>query len=149
MQASPVGAQLRDQAGAPLDRAGRVQVAPDLSVPGRAEIFVAGDLAALTDANGRAVPGIATAAKQMGAHVGYNIRARLAGRPTQPFRYRNYGNLATIGRQSAVVDSLGLKLSGILAWWFWLLGARILPDRLSQSAGGDHRLGLGLRHLLA
>ncbi len=121
VQASPIGTQLREQAGAPLDRAGRVQVAPDLSVPGRPEIFVAGDLATLTDANRHTVPGIATAAKQMGAHVGRSIRARLAGRPTQPFRYRDYGNLATIGRQAAVVDSLGLKLSGVLAWWFWLL----------------------------
>lgn len=121
VQASPIGAQLGDQAGAALDRAGRVQVAPDLSVPGRPEIFVAGDLAALTDADGCAVPGIATAAKQMGTHAARCIRARLAGRPTQAFRYRDYGNLATIGRQAAVVDSLGLKLSGVLAWWFWLL----------------------------
>lgn len=121
VQASPLGAQLRDQAGVPLDRAGRVQVLPDLSVPGRPEIFIAGDLAALTDVAGRVVPGVAPAAKQMGAHVGGNIRARIAGRPTAPFRYRDYGNLATIGRQAAVVDSLGLKLSGPLAWWFWLL----------------------------
>jgi len=121
VQASPLGAALRDQASAPLDRAGRVQVLPDLSVPGRPEIFVAGDLAVLTDVAGRVVPGVAPAAKQMGGHAGRNVRARLAGRATAPFRYRDYGNLATIGRQAAVVDSLGLKLSGPVAWWFWLL----------------------------
>jgi NADH dehydrogenase len=121
VQASPLGAALRDQAGAELDRAGRVRVLPDLSVPGRPEIRVAGDLAVLTDAAGRPVPGVAPAAKQMGAHAARNIRERLAGRPTLPFRYRDYGNLATIGRQAAVVDSLGLKLSGAPAWWFWLL----------------------------
>ncbi len=121
VQASPLGAQLRDQAGVPLDRAGRVQVLPDLSVPGWPGIFVAGDLAVLTDVAGRAVPGVAPAAKQMGAHVGRNIGAQLRGRPTAPFRYRDYGNLATIGRQAAVVDSLGLTLSGPVAWWFWLL----------------------------
>ena len=121
VQASALGAQLRDQAGAPLDRAGRVQVLPDLSVPGRPEIFVAGDLALLADPAGRVVPGVAPAAKQMGAHVGRNIRAVVAGRATTPFRYRNYGNLATIGRQAAVVDSLGLRMWGSAAWWFWLL----------------------------
>lgn len=121
VQASPIGLQLRDQAAAPLDRAGRVQVLPDLSVPGHPEIFVTGDLAALTDTAGRAVPGVAAAAKQMGAHAARNVSARLAGEQTQPFRYRDWGNLATIGRQAAVVDSLGLKMWGPLAWWFWLL----------------------------
>ncbi|MEO7385344.1 MAG: NAD(P)/FAD-dependent oxidoreductase [Gammaproteobacteria bacterium] len=121
VQASALGAQLRDQAGAPLDRAGRVQVLPDLSVPGRPEIFVAGDLAALTDVAGRVVPGVAPAAKQMGTHASRNVLARIQGHPTAPFRYRDYGNLATIGRQAAVVDSLGLRMSGPIAWWFWLL----------------------------
>ncbi len=121
VQASPLGTRLRDQAGVQLDRAGRVRVAPDLSVPGHPEIWVAGDLAGLADKHGGPVPGVATAAKQMGNHVGRNIRERLAGRATRPFRYRDYGNLATIGRQAAVVDSLGLKLWGAPAWWFWLL----------------------------
>lgn len=121
VQASPLGAALAAQAGAELDRAGRVRVLPDLSVPGHPGILVAGDLAALSDPAGKPVPGVAPAAKQMGAHAGRNIAARLAGRPTAPFRYRDYGNLATIGRQAAVVDSLGLKLSGAPAWWFWLL----------------------------
>ena len=115
--ASPLGALL----GAPLDRAGRVQVRPDLTLDGHAEVFVAGDLAALTQPDGRPVPGIAPAAKQMGNHVAAVIRARLAGRPgSTPFVYRDYGNLATIGRMAAVVELRGLKLSGLPAWWFWL-----------------------------
>ncbi|MCM2336570.1 MAG: NAD(P)/FAD-dependent oxidoreductase [Pseudomonas sp.] len=113
--ASPLGALL----DAPRDRAGRVQVAPDLSVPGHPAIFVAGDLASVQQ-DGRAVPGVAPAAKQMGAHVARAIRARLAGREAPAFRYRDFGNLATIGRMAAVVDLHGVKLSGLLAWWFWL-----------------------------
>jgi NADH dehydrogenase len=115
--ASPLGRLL----GAPLDRAGRVQVAPDLSVPGHPEVFVAGDLAALTQADGKPVPGVAPAAKQMGAHVARVIADRLAGRAAgAPFAYQDYGNLATIGRMAAVVDLRGFKFSGLLAWWFWL-----------------------------
>jgi len=115
--ASPLGRLL----GAPLDRAGRVQVAPDLSVPGHPEVFVAGDLAALSQADGKPVPGVAPAAKQMGAHVARTILDRLAGRTTSPpFVYQDYGNLATIGRMAAVVDLRGFKFSGLLAWWFWL-----------------------------
>ena len=103
----------------PLDRAGRVVVEPDLSVPGHPEIFVAGDLAAIVQ-DGKPVPGVAPAAKQMGAHVARAIRARLAGQPAPSFRYRDYGNLATIGRMAAVVDFGRLKFSGLFAWWFWL-----------------------------
>jgi NADH:ubiquinone reductase (H+-translocating) len=116
--ASPLGAML----GAPQDRAGRVQVRPDLTVPGHDKVFVAGDLATLTQANGKPVPGVAPAAKQMGAHVAALIRARLAGRQdATPFVYRDWGNMATIGRMAAVVDMPGgLKFSGAIAWWFWL-----------------------------
>ena len=119
--ASPLGRLL----GAPLDRAGRVQVQPDLRLPGHDEVFVAGDLAALMQADGRPVPGVAPAAKQMGAHVARLIGAQLAGRVEHtPFAYKDWGNLATIGRMAAVVDlppGLGkLKFSGLLAWWFWL-----------------------------
>jgi NADH dehydrogenase len=96
-----------------------VQVEPDLSVPGHPEIFVAGDLASVQQ-DGRPVPGVAPAAKQMGAHVAATIRARLGGRPVPPFRYRDFGNLATIGRMAAVVHFGKLRLSGLLAWWFWL-----------------------------
>jgi NADH dehydrogenase len=113
--ASPLARSL----GTPLDRAGRVPVLPDLTVPGHPEIFVAGDLATVTQ-HGQSVPGVAPAAKQMGRYVGQTIRARLAAQPTRPFRYRDYGNLATIGRMAAVVDLHGLRFSGLLAWWFWL-----------------------------
>ena len=114
--ASPLGAML----GVPLDRAGRVQVQADLSVPGHPDIFVAGDLAAIAQADGTPVPGVAPAAKQMGTRVARNIRARLAGGATSAFAYRDYGNLATIGRMAAVVDFGRLQFSGLLAWWFWL-----------------------------
>ncbi len=103
----------------PLDRAGRVIVQPDLSVPGHPEIFVAGDLASV-QYKGVPVPGVAPAAKQMGRHVAQAIRARLQGRTPPPFRYRDFGNLATIGRMAAVVDLHGFRFSGLLAWWFWL-----------------------------
>ena len=115
--ASPLGAQL----GVELDRAGRVRVQTDLSVPGHPEIFVIGDLASVTQDNGKTVPGIAPAAKQMGAYAAAAIRLRLSGREAKPFRYRDYGNLATIGRLAAVVDLGRLKLTGIVAWWFWLV----------------------------
>jgi len=105
----------------PLDRAGRIQVEPDLTVPGHPEIFAGGDLVALMQANGRPVPGVAPAAKQMGTYVAQVIRARLAGKPAPaPFRYNDQGNLATIGRMAAIVHVGKLQLSGLLAWWFWL-----------------------------
>jgi len=112
VRSSPLGAEL----GAPLDRAGRVKVEPDLSVPGHAEIFVVGDLAAV-----EGVPGIAPAAKQMGWHAGRNVRRRIAGRPTASFKYRDYGQLATIGRNAAVVMIGRLHLSGFPAWLVWLV----------------------------
>jgi NADH dehydrogenase len=113
--ASRLGAQL----GAQIDRAGRVKVEADLSVPGYPEVFVVGDLAAVTQ-DGKPVPGVAPAAKQMGAHAALMIRERIAGRTSRPFRYRDYGNLATIGRMAAVVDLGRLRFSGTLAWLFWL-----------------------------
>lgn len=114
--ASPLGAFL----DADRDRAGRVRVSPDLSVPAHPDIFIAGDLASVQQANGAPVPGVAPAAKQMGAHVARVIRSRLNGQPSAPFVYRDFGNLATIGRKAAVVDFGPLKFSGLLAWWFWL-----------------------------
>ncbi|MCB4820984.1 NAD(P)/FAD-dependent oxidoreductase [Roseicella aerolata] len=117
--ASPTGGWI----GAERDRAGRVKVAPDLSVPGHPEIFVVGDLAAVTDAKGRPVPGNAPAAKQMGRHVGRLLAARAAGsaapEETVPFTYRHHGDLATIGRRSAVVALDGIRLTGLIGWWFW------------------------------
>jgi NADH dehydrogenase len=114
--ASPLGKQL----GAELDRAGRVLVQPDLSLAKHPEVFVAGDLASITS-DGKPVPGVAPAAKQMGALVAKNILTRIAGRATTPFDYRDYGALATIGRHSAVAQLPQFRFSGIFAWWFWLL----------------------------
>ena len=114
------------------DRAGRVKVGPDLSLPGHAEIFAIGDTA-LSDAwNGQPVPGLAPAAKQGGAYVARVLRARVLGRrPPRPFRYHHLGSMATIGRSAAVADFGRLRLSGPLAWWLWglvhiffLVGAR-------------------------
>jgi len=115
VEASPLGRRL----GVDLDRSGRVRVCPDLSIQGHPEVFVAGDLAHVSVGSG-AVPGVAPAAKQMGAHVARSLRARLRGAPTRPFQYRNYGQLATIGRRAAVVQLGPLRLTGIIAWWFWL-----------------------------
>jgi NADH dehydrogenase len=110
--ASPLGASL----GVPLDRAGRVSVAPDLSVPGHPEIYVAGDLAAV-----EGVPGIAPAAKQMGKLAALNIINSIKRRSGVPFRYRDYGQLATIGRNAAVAVLGKVKLSGFPAWLVWLV----------------------------
>jgi len=116
--ASPLGQQL----DTPLDRAGRVQVTPELAVPGHPQVFVVGDLASVTQADGRPVPGIAPAAKQMGRYAADAILARLRGRTAPaPFRYRDDGTLATIGRLSAVAQFGKVKLSGMLAWWVWLI----------------------------
>ncbi|WP_130617485.1 NAD(P)/FAD-dependent oxidoreductase [Dyella amyloliquefaciens] len=115
--ASSLGRRL----GAPLDRAGRVLVEPDLSVPGHPEVFVIGDLASVTQPNGKPVPGVAPAAKQMGRYVAATLKARWQGKPVQPFRYRDDGSLATIGRMAAVAQFGRLKLSGLLAWWVWLI----------------------------
>ncbi len=115
--ASSLGKQL----GAPMDRAGRVKVQADLSMESHPEIFVVGDLASVPQANGQPVPGTAPAAKQMGAHAAAMIRARLSNKATTNFHYRDYGNLATIGRMAAVVDLGKLKFSGFFAWWFWLV----------------------------
>jgi NADH dehydrogenase len=115
VQGSPLARTL----GVPLDRAGRVKVEPDLTVPGRPEVFVIGDLAAV-EQDGRAVPGVAPAAMQMGRHAGENVLRALRGEPLRPFRYRDKGSLATIGRSRAVAVFGALKLSGFVAWAAWL-----------------------------
>jgi NADH dehydrogenase len=114
--ASPLGRDLY----AKVDRSGRVPVEPDLSVPGLREVFVIGDLAATTT-NGKAVPGVVPAAMQMGALAARNIRRDLEQRERVPFQYRNKGDLATIGRYRAIADFGRLRVTGGLAWWFWLL----------------------------
>jgi NADH dehydrogenase len=106
--------------GAEADRAGRVKVNPDLSLPGHPDIFVIGDTAAVSDRSGQPVPGIAPAAKQMGHYVGRLIAARIAGRPVgAPFHYMHLGELATIGRRAAVVKLGRLRLRGFIGWLFW------------------------------
>jgi NADH dehydrogenase len=113
--ASPVGATL----GVPLGQGGRVIVEPDLSLPGHPEIQVIGDLALLPE-HQPPVPGVAPAAKQMGRHAARNILAALRGKPTRPFRYRDYGQLATIGRSKAVAMIGRFRFWGWLAWVTWL-----------------------------
>ncbi|WP_372501549.1 NAD(P)/FAD-dependent oxidoreductase [Tistrella mobilis] len=114
--ASPAGSWIE----APRDRAGRIEVGPDLSVPGHPDIFAIGDTAAVTGPEGRPVPGIAPAAKQMGDYVARVIRARVTGTAVPgPFAYRHEGDLATVGRRSAVVKRGGLKLTGFTGWAFW------------------------------
>jgi NADH dehydrogenase len=113
--ASPLGRTV----GAPLDRAGRVQVTSELTVPGRPEVFVAGDLAAF-EQNGRPVPGVAPAAMQMGRHAARNVARLARGEAPQPFRYVDKGSLATIGRKAAVADFGRLRLSGLPAWLAWM-----------------------------
>ena len=112
---SPLGKHL----GAPLDRAGRVIVEPDLSVPGHPEVFVVGDLAAMTT-NGKPVPGVAPAGIQSGRRAAKNILRQIRREPTRPFRYLNKGDVATIGRFRGIALIAGLHLSGAIAWWTWL-----------------------------
>lgn len=117
--AAPIGKQL----GAEVDRAGRVKVASDLSIPGHPEVFAIGDIVTLTDAKGVLVPGVAQGAMQMGKHVAKTIEAELRegkGALREPFAYFDKGNMATIGRSSAVADIRGRHLSGFAAWIAWL-----------------------------
>jgi NADH dehydrogenase len=113
--ASPLARSL----GVPLDRVGRVTPEPTLAVPGQPRIFVAGDICALTQ-DGVPLPGVAQVAMQQGRHAAANTLRAIAGQPLTPFRYINYGNMATIGRGFAVADIGGVKTSGYLAWLFWL-----------------------------
>jgi NADH:ubiquinone reductase (H+-translocating) len=115
--ASPLARSL----GAPLDRAGRVIVNADLTLPGSPEVFVIGDLAACVDATGRTLPGLAPVAIQQGEHAARNLLRRLRGTSMEPFRYRDRGTMATIGRAAAVVDLGRLCLSGGFAWLLWCL----------------------------
>lgn len=116
VRASPAGAWL----DARTDRAGRVEVGPDLSVPGHPEIFVIGDTAMVKDQDGKPVPGIAPAAKQQGRHVAATIKRRLAGdKAPRPFAYSHAGSLATVGKRVAIIDFGRIKLKGWLAWWLW------------------------------
>jgi NADH dehydrogenase len=114
--ASPLGKKL----GAPIDRAGRVLVNPDLSIPSHPEVFVIGDLASLKDEGGKIIPGVAPVAMQEGRAVAGNIKRELHGEPRRNFHYVNKGNLATIGRAAAVAEFGKVHISGFLAWLSWL-----------------------------
>jgi len=115
VRASPAAEWL----GAPADRAERLQVEPDLTVPGHPDIFAIGDTVTIAAWNGQPVPGIAPAAKQQGRYVAQTIRTRLAGGKTAPFRYKHAGSLAQIGKRLAVIDFGRIKLRGAVAWWIW------------------------------
>jgi NADH dehydrogenase len=115
--ASPLGKLL----GAETDKAGRVKVAPDLSLPGHPEIFVLGDMAALVDAAGKVVPGLGAAATQEGVATARNIARDLAGKPRVPFTYRDKGSMATIGRHRAIAEIGRWHFTGTLAWLMWAL----------------------------
>jgi NADH:ubiquinone reductase (H+-translocating) len=121
--ASALAARLAAQSGAELDRAGRVTVEPDLTLPGHPEVFALGDMVRVRGSDGAAVvlPGVAPVAMQQGRYAAQVVRARLRARSAPPFRYRDKGNLATIGRAAAVADIKGLRLSGLLAWVTWLV----------------------------
>jgi len=105
--------------GAPSDRAGRLEVLPDLTVPGHPDIFAIGDTVVVAGPDGKPVPGIAPAAKQQGRYVAESIKARLRGEVPGPFRYKHSGSLAQIGKRKAVIDFGRIKLRGALAWWIW------------------------------
>jgi NADH dehydrogenase len=118
--ASPLGKILNQNAGAPLDKASRVLVEPDMTVPGHPEIFVIGDLANFSHQTGQPLPGVAQPAIQQGAYVAKVIRARFRGEKVKPFHYFDKGNLATIGRFAAVADLNWLQISGLPAWLIWI-----------------------------
>jgi NADH dehydrogenase len=116
VQASPLAKTL----GVPLDRAGRVIVERDLTIPGHKDVFVVGDLAASTQQDGTLVPGVAQGGIQGGQHAAFNIERAIEGQPLRAFHYNDKGSLATIGRAAAVADLGRVKLSGFFAWLFWL-----------------------------
>lgn len=132
---------LAEATGAPRDRGGRIEVAPDCSLPGYPEIFVIGDLAALVDARGKAVPGLAPAAIQQGRYVARLVQRRDAGKAVKPFRYRDWGTMAVIGFNRAVGDLRGFRTSGMLAWFLWaFVHIRALID-------GEQRLRVSVNWL--
>lgn len=126
---------------APHDRAFRLQVEPDLTVPGHPDIFAVGDTTTVKGPDGNPVPGIAPAAKQQGRYVASLIKARLAGKTLPPFRYKHAGSLAQIGKRLAVIDFGRFKLRGTVAWWIWGIA------HIYFLIGLRHRLGVALSWL--
>jgi NADH dehydrogenase len=106
---------LADGSGAECDRAGRIKVLPDCTIPGHPEVFAIGDMMAMAD-----LPGVAEVAMQQGIHASSTIKRRLRGKEAKPFRYRDLGSMATISRFRAVVSFKGIRLSGFLGWLVWL-----------------------------
>jgi NADH dehydrogenase len=121
--ASPMAKRLGELTGAEVDRAGRVTVEPDLTLPGHPEVFAIGDMVRVRGGDGvvETLPGLAPVAMQQGRYAGKVTRARLRDRDIKPFRYRDKGNLATIGRAAAVADIKGVRLSGLIAWIIWVV----------------------------
>jgi NADH dehydrogenase len=134
VKASPLGKLLAEKTGAPLDKAGRLMVQPDLTLPGHPEILVIGDLSNFSHQTGQTLPGVAPVAMQQGRYAGRVLRARLEGKTLPAFHYRNKGNLATIGRAEAVADFGLLRFSGFTAWLLWLF------VHLMYLVGFDNRL---------
>ena len=120
MKASPIGQILAERTGVELDRAGRVMVEPDLTVAGHPNIFVIGDLANFVHQDGKPLPGVAPVAMQEGSYVAETLKRRLRGKSSPAFQYFNKGNMAVIGRNAAVAESHGLKISGFPAWLAWV-----------------------------
>lgn len=120
VQASPLGRILATATATELDRAGRVMVAPDLSLPGHPEIFVIGDLAHCRTHTGQPLPGVAQVAMQQGRYVAESVQRRLRGETIPPFHYQDHGNMAIVGRAQAIADFGGLHFSGFFAWLAWL-----------------------------
>ena len=123
VNASSLAGRLAELSGAEVDRAGRIAVEPDLSLPGHPEVLALGDMVRVRNADGEAevLPGVAPVAMQQGRYAAKLVRGRLSGRDVGPFRYRDKGNLATIGRAAAVADLHGIRLSGYIAWVAWLV----------------------------
>lgn len=132
--------------GVEADRAGRIKVEADLTVPGSQNIFAIGDTISVVGSNGRPVPGIGDTAKQGGKYAAEAIKARLAGRTIDPFRYRHLGDIATIGRSAAVIDFGWLQLTGWVGWWAWGLAHIYFPDRDQEPRLGGDQLVVDLPH---
>jgi NADH dehydrogenase len=123
VNASSLATRLAEESGAELDRAGRVTVEADLTLPGHPEVLALGDMVRVrgTDGEPELLPGLAPVAMQQGRYAARVVKERLRGEVPRPFHYLDKGNLATIGRASAVAEVKGLKLSGFIAWWTWLV----------------------------